>query len=755
MNYIDEFRKFISGQYLYTGVRLTLAALIPCLLFQHFGVLAEMIVFPLGTLLIGGIDNPGPPHRRRNTLVIAIATCFLVICLTGFLHQSPVIVFFELLVFGMFFSFIGVYGNRANSIGTIALLVLVFNTDDHLTDGRALESALIFTAGGLWYFLLYLILNELRPYTLIQQLLGENFIELGKLLSVKSKYYFPKPDYEDLFSQLIYRQVILNENHEHLREILFKTRELFTESTKKSRNLMLMFLDSVDLYEQILNSQQDYRYLNKAFGDTKILRLFGIYINWLATEVQQIGLAIQTGTASRPRHDLDESFHKCEAAYFNLRERKLTHENVEDFIMLRQILNALRDVTIRVKKLHRATSYDVEPGKQSLKDFEYEGFAPQQDYHPRLLLDNLSFKSGHFRHSVRLTFALLTGYLISNFLDVGHSYWILLTIVTILKPAFSITKQRNLYRLAGTFIGALCGFCVLYFIKDNTVLFVVMMFAMIFAFSFLKTNYFVATLGITVYVLLSFHFITPQHISDVLTERVLDTAIGSVIAYLVASFVLPVWEHSQINQYIHDALETNRKYFNRVTNTFTGGVLDLGELKLARKEAIIALSNLSDNFQRMLSEPKKRQLNMKEYHQFVATSHMLTSYVASLSTYAQTDGAGYQSPEFTPIAAQIDSQFGIAIDLLDGKIPETQDLTGNPVLPRNEKLIGLLAERKREIAERGNAPSGNDQIQKSLSDLTSINGLFELIHSLTIDEIKILRKVVFQSKPKYKSFLPI
>src|SRR5690606_26609355 len=137
----------------------------------------ELIVFPLGTLLIGSVDNPGPPHRRRNTLIIAIVTCFLVICLTGFLKQSPVIVFFELLVFGMLFSIIGVYGHRANSIGTIALLVLVFNTDDHLSGGRALESALIFTAGGLWYFLLYLILNELRPYILIQQLLGENFIE--------------------------------------------------------------------------------------------------------------------------------------------------------------------------------------------------------------------------------------------------------------------------------------------------------------------------------------------------------------------------------------------------------------------------------------------------------------------------------------------------------------------------------------------------------------------------------------------------
>lgn len=749
MNYIDEFRKFISGQYLYTGVRLTLAAIIPCIIFQHYGVLAEMIVFPLGTLLIGSIDNPGPPHRRRSTLVIAIATCFLVICLTGFLRQEPIIIFLELLIFGMFFSLIGVYGHRANSIGTIALLVLVFNTDDHLTGGRVLESALIFTAGGLWYFLLYLILNELRPYILIQQLLGENFTMLGKLLAIKSRYYTAKPDFDDLFSQLIHNQVILSENHEHLREILFKTRELFTESTNKSRILMLMFLDSVDLFEQILNSQQDYRRLNQAFGHSRILTLFGTYIKWLAAELQQIGLAVQTGVASRPKHDLDESFHKIEAAYFRLKEQSLAHDNIEDFIMLRQILNSLRDITMRVKKLHRATSFDASLGRQTLPDLEYEGFAPQQDYHPRIFLDSISFKSGHFRHAVRLTLALLIGYLISTLLEVGHSYWILLTIVTILKPAFSITKQRNIYRLAGTFIGAVAGFGILYFLKDPAVLFILMMLSMIFAYSFLKLNYFVATIGITLYVLLSFYFITPEHTSEVLTERVLDTAIGSIISYTIASFVLPLWEHSQINQYIRDALVANRNYFVRVSEVFTGKFLDIGELKKDRAEAIIALSNLSDNFQRMLSEPKKRQIHITEYHQFVATSHMLTSYVASLSSYAQSVGSKHESSEFIPIIEQVDKQFGVAIDVLDAKMMEVRDMVTNPALPRNEKLISLLAIRKKEIAENGNTASENTQILKSLSELATINGLFELIHSLTIDEIKILKKVTgLNDKPE-------
>jgi uncharacterized membrane protein YccC len=482
MNYLDEFKKFLSSHYLSTGVRLTLGAVVPSLIFHHFGMLTEMIAFPLGTLLIGTTDNPGPFHRRRNALIIAIFTCFAVACITGFLRHIHFIVFAEIIVFGLFFSLIGVYGNRANSIGLIALLVFVFNIDDHLSGDAVLRNALIFSAGGVWYLLLFLIIQTLRPYLLIQQLLGENFVELGKLLSVKAGYYFAKPKYDELFSQMIHQQVTLRENHETLREIIFKTREFVTESTNKSRILMLMFLDSIDLFERILNSQQNYANLHRAFDDTKVLRLFGTYITWLAAEIQQIGLSVQSGSPSHPRRDLDEAYNKCQSAFERIRRERMTHENMEDYIMLRQILNSLQDITERIKKLHRATTYDSSLGKEYHLDFGIDNFIPKQEYQPHTFIDNLSLKSSHFRHALRITLGLLIGYTASLFFDFGHGYWILLTIVTIMKPAFSITKQRNLYRIAGTLIGAVSGFLILYFIKDGTALFILMMIAMILAY---------------------------------------------------------------------------------------------------------------------------------------------------------------------------------------------------------------------------------------------------------------------------------
>ncbi|NIJ53124.1 FUSC family protein [Dyadobacter arcticus] len=740
MNYLDEFKKFISSHNLATGVRLTLGALIPSLIFQHYGILSEMIAFPLGTLLIGGTDNPGPYHRRRNSLLIAIGTCFAVACITGFLRHIHFIVFIEIIVFGMFFSLVGVYGNRVNSIGLISLLVFVFNIDDHLSGDMVLRTAAIFSAGGIWYFILFMVLQKLLPYKLIQQLLGENFVQLGKLLSIKADYYFANPDYDELFNRMIHQQVILRENHENLREILFKTREIVTESTNKSRILMLMFLDSIDLFERILNSQQNYANLHRAFDHTKVLRLFGIYLTWLSAEIQQIGLAVQSGFSSTPRHDLDEAFNKCQKAFERMRADKMNHDNMEDFIMLRQILNSLQDVTERVKKLHRATTYDAEVGKGFKLNVDAENFIPKQEYHPRILLDNLSLKSSHFRHAVRVTLGLLVGYIASLFFALGHGYWILLTIAVILKPAFSITKQRNLHRIGGTILGVTTGFLLLYLISDATALFFVMLIAMVLAYTFLKTNYFIASTSITLYVILSFNFLNPQHITAVLQDRVTDTVIGSVIAYLISSYILPVWEHTQINQYMKEALNANRKYFDIVAGKFAGKQFNINDLKVLRKDAIIAMANLSDNFQKMLSEPKRQQMNMEEYHQFVATSHMLTSYIASLSTYAQTLDYSDFSVEFEMMIRQIDRQLQAGADVIEGKTGNSLEITRES-LPQNQRLIELLAKRKKEIKELGIEKADQSPARKMLSDVKTINGLFELISTITIDEIKILQKI--------------
>ena len=182
----------------------------------------------------------------------------------------------------------------------------------------------------------------------------------------------------------------------------------------------------------------------------------------------------------------------------------------------------------------------------------------------------------------------------------------------------------------------------------------------------------------------------------------------------------------------------NRKYFNIVATMFTGEQVNMTFYKLYRKDAFVALANLSDAFQRMLSEPKNKQLKMEHYHQFVATNHTLTSYIAALSYYAQRNAHKYASDEFVPIIRQINKQFEIAAEAMEhhAKIAASQI---KPAIPVSKKVQELLALRRSEMESGGTELETN--VRRTLADLKTIYDQFELISIVVVDEVENTGKI--------------
>ncbi len=741
MDYTREFKKFINSQYLYTGVRVTAGVIIPALVLHHYSLLAKMMVIPLGALCVSLTDNPGPPHHRRNGVIASILINFIIAVITGYSHHIPLLIALEVVVFGLFFTLIGVYGSRVNAIGLIAQLVFIFNIDGHLAGTHILHDALLFSAGGLWYAFLSMVLYNLRPYKLIQQLLGECLIDTAHYLQARAVFYQKAPDYTTANSELIHYQVLIQQHHADLREMLFKTRRITNESTRRSRTVMMMFLDSIDLYERIMTSQQDYITLHKEFGDTNILKEYRKMILLLSNELLDVGLAVQSGLPVKSEVNMDEALQHTHDAYNMLRKKYQNPDSIEGMVRLRQILYSLQDLMERIKRLQSFTTYDRKISRQYKRQVDLEQFVSHQEIDPKLFVDNLSLKSGTFRHAVRLTVALMAGYIVSLLFPLGHGYWILLTILVIIKPAYSITTKRNIQRLIGTVIGGTLGFLSLYLTSDHTALFIIMLLAMIVSYSFLKLQYAVSAAAITVYVLLSFYFLSPAGYTHVLTERVLDTFIGSAIAFVVSFLVLPSWEHEQVVQYMLEALNANRKYFDTVAVVFTGRLIDITAFKIARKDAFVALANLSDNFQRMLSEPKDKQPKMKHYHQFVAINHILTSHIAGLSYYAQTNAAQYASEGFLPLIQQVDLQFREAVEILQGNV-HTDAVQLQAKHPISNKIQELLAQKKTAFESEAVQETGDVTMRNNLSDFKILTDQFALISTITVDEIRVLQKIV-------------
>ena len=269
-------------------------------------------------------------------------------------------------------------------------------------------------------------------------------------------------------------QVRIHHHLDELREMIFSTRRFLSESTYKGRVLMMIYLDSIDLLERAMTSQQDYALLHKEFDETGILEQFKNNITILANTLHGIGLAIQSGYRYNSGSELENALQQSTDAFVLLRKEKLNAGNIEGFIRLRQILYSLQDVTERIKRLGAYTSLDKRIAKQYRNEEEPEKFTSSPGINLQLLLSNLSFKSGNFRHALRLTIALLVGYIISLLFLLGHGYWILLTIATIIRPAYSITRKRNIQRLIGTFTGAGVGFLILFTTQSTTALFIIM-----------------------------------------------------------------------------------------------------------------------------------------------------------------------------------------------------------------------------------------------------------------------------------------
>jgi uncharacterized membrane protein YccC len=748
MNYSAELKKFVTSQYVYSAIRITLATVLPCLVLAHFGILKEFFLFPLGTSFVALTDQPGPFIRRRNALIFAIFCFVLVALIASLVMNIKVLVFAEIIVFGMFFSLIGVYGQRLAAVGSLSLVVMAIFIDGHLTGTNIFKSLVIFASGCVWFLLIFLIVTTIQPYKLASQMIGENYLQLAEFLKIKANYYQKNPDFDKLTTQVIAKQIEIKNLQEETRETVFKTRTIVNESTTTSRLLMLMFLNSMDLHEKLMTSESDYQKLQQSFDDSMILVNIHDYLNLLAEEITNIGISLQIGTRAKPMFNLDLELKNLNHDYFDLRNKRISPENFENFMVLRQILMRINEITKEIDEIYKVFSQNVKLAKSLSTGLDLKKFMPNEEkLNFKVLQNNISLSSSHFRHALRITIALLIGYSFSmfEFLGIGHTYWILITIVAILKPAYSITKQRNLLRLYGTIAGAVIAYGVLYYVHINSVLFAVLLLSMVMCFSFLKGRYFWAVLFMTIYVFLSFNFLSPGNVNVIFKDRIVDTIVAGIITSLVAYIVLPVWEHTQNLDLMKKSAECNLTYFQSVISKFLDENHDIEEYKVKRKNAIISLANLSDNFQRMISEPKNQRKKLEVVHQFVATSHLITAYTASLSQYVKDDEK-YPEIDAESWSRKIEAEMQQVSNLLNGeKIDETLNMESR-IEPEDSSLEDLIMKRKLELTENEAYDVRDPNKISHLTELKNIHDVLELIYDVAKEQRKVIENYKNESK---------
>jgi uncharacterized membrane protein (TIGR01666 family) len=640
-----EIKSFFYSQYFSDGLRISLGILLPTLILAQFNLFDTGLTLSLGALCVCVVDIPGPTMHKRNAMAVCNACIFLIAVITGFARLNLYTLGAEILIFSFLFSMFTVYGNRAASVGTASLLIMIFMMDKANKPADVLPYSATILAGGVWYMLQSLLFFRIRPYRAAQQALGENMLDVVKFLRIKADFYKSDTDIDDNYRKVVSQQIQVSQHQDIVREILFKSRITVKESTNASRILVITFVDLVDLFEQIMATHYDYKDIHEKFGNTGVLDEIADLLQRMANELDNIGFAILSNTRYRHRADFEKDLEKLK---INIDEAAKNTPATSNLV-LKKILINLRDLNQRISDIFNY--YHSESSKLLLEnrsDIEYSKFVSHQDYTPRIFLDNLSFSSAAFKHALRVSLVCILGFIITKSAEVlvfadyitgrklvfgHHSYWVLLTIIVILKPGYSLSKQRNYQRLIGTIVGGVIGVLILIFVHNTIVQFVFLVIFMMGAYSFQRLNYVTSVILMTPYVLILFKFLGVGHL-NIAQERIIDTIIGSVIAFIASYTLFPSWESEMITENLRDVIFANTHYLAKIADSMNGASINTTDYKLARKEVYVTSANLSAAFERMTSEPKRKQKKSKEVHKFVVLNHILSSFLATVAVSA-------------------------------------------------------------------------------------------------------------------------
>ncbi|SMG12331.1 TIGR01666 family membrane protein [Arenibacter troitsensis] len=643
---------------------IAIAVTVPILLSIVWGHIEIGLALCFGAFWSSPSDVSGNFRHKKFGILFSAVLVMLVSFIGGYLKFETwlLIPVLGLLTFAI--AFISVYGFRASLISFSGLLALVLRFAHESKELEIYEYALLIGAGGLWYLLLAVLWYRINPKAQTEELLWETYRLTAEFLETRGMLVGPKKDRLELQTHLYEIQSKLIEHHETLREILLLSRKSSGRSSYQAKRL-LIFVELIDMLETAIANPVNYDKMDDLFGDhPEFIESFQSLIFEMASQLRTIAEAGTDQNKFPKNSKLGQCFEKVEGEIASFREERAA-EDYERFLMLQNLLQYLQKQFEKLKKIKWLLG-NPDMGKVDLVDqTSAKRFIVAQDYDPKLLLSNFSFRSTIFRHSLRLSVAVMIGYALGNFFDFQNPYWILLTIIVIMRPSYGLTKSRTKDRIVGTLLGGAIATGFVFLIQNPYVFGALGVVSMVIAFSMVQKNYRAGATFITLTVVFVYAIIRPDIIT-VIQYRVLDTLIGAGLSFVAMLWILPAWGFMEIRVQIENSVKANKGFLAQIALYYEQKGKVTTTYKVSRKEAFVETSNLSSAFQRMAQEPVSKQKNLDKIYELVVLNHTFLSSLASFSTYIQNNPTTEASLKFKNFIAQIDKNLEDVLLALKG-----------------------------------------------------------------------------------------
>lgn len=626
MHYALDFRTFLYSHYFYTGLRIASGVIFSIMFVINLVDMSVTMTVFLGALCTSMMDLPSPLRHKFNEMLAGLLLCTLVMLLISL--TAPVFILVAICMVGVCFfaSMMLVYGKKTMPLQFTALLVMTLALSHQLPAIEALIHTAFFFGGGLAYLLYSLTISAFLRHRFKQQVLAESLFELARYLNIKSGFYDLKYALTEQFNALVRQQILLADKQQAARDLILRDIQ-----PRYDGRLIQIHLAMLDLYEQVLSTHADYELLRNHFGDTDVMMFLRDLARKTATDLEGIAYAITRNRFSSSTVNYKSELRAIEFEFMQLQQENWGRHIPNNAIaVLHATFNKMRDMIELINRLHLSTQASPDSPSSLSKD-NVTPFLTQQKYKFDLLRAHLHWKSPLFRFSIRVALAVLTGLWVgSNLPYMSYPHWIVLTIIIILKPNFSSTKQRLNDRLTGTVIGCAISMLALRFIPDQIGLLAILFIASIAAPAFASLKYLYTAIAASVQILILMALLTPNDGSHMLVgERLIDTIIGISLA-AAFSYFLPTWEYHGVPELVKNVLESNQRYIKASKELFYDKTTDDFLYRICRKDFMNSLAALIDALIRMMDEPVDKQRAIKELNLFVIQNYLVAAHVATL-----------------------------------------------------------------------------------------------------------------------------
>ncbi|MDA8455361.1 FUSC family protein [Acidovorax sp. GBBC 3334] len=609
----------------------------------------------VGVIVCAPPDLPGPRRGKLWQMVPAPLLGIPLFFAVQWLYPDPVRLGL-LLVPGTFVAFlIMAWGKRGIPVAVAVMFSMVFSmaaAPRVPPGGDPLPAALAITAHfalGAWLYVAYaLVANHLLNARYRVQLVADALLSLAALMRVQARQFDAAPlqeadtgttapaslaaaggtDAQPLTGLLLLRQAALAEQLQSARNIVLEA-----PTTPARQRLAGMLLLVLEMRDHLLACELDVDALKAHPGHVPVLHALRGVLQQVAQAMGQLSDALLVGRRPPAFTDLRPALSQVrwsdplppdtfaggpspQAMARSLADR-IGHINDE---ALRMVALARNEATPDLAAVRAGWQMFVSPTAWSL--------AP--------LTTVWRWDAPPLRHAVRAALAMAAGFVVAQALPWGtHAYWILLTIVVVLRGSLAQTLERRNSRVGGTLLGCALAAALLAAHLSAWQLVLCLTVAQAVAHGFAVRRYLITAVAATVLGLVQSHMLHGGASPGVdLLERLADTLIGTGIAWAF-SYVLPSWERSQIPALIDRALAAQARHAREA--------LALGQLqavdnapelawRLARREAYDSLSALVQATQRSLAEPRAVQPPLAALERLQARCYQLLAQLTAIKT---------------------------------------------------------------------------------------------------------------------------